>query len=44
MEVDGAGMVVGFEEKPSNPGSNLVNAGMYAFHPGVLDEIGSAAE
>jgi mannose-1-phosphate guanylyltransferase len=40
VELDVAGMVVGFEEKPSNPVSNLVNAGMYAFHPGVLDEIG----
>jgi mannose-1-phosphate guanylyltransferase len=40
VELDTAGLVVGFQEKPSNPVSNLVNAGMYAFHPGVLDEIG----
>jgi len=31
--------VTGFVEKPSNPVSNLVNAGIYAFHPDVLDEI-----
>ncbi len=40
VELDAAGTVVGFEEKPSQPVSDLVNAGMYAFHPGVLDEIG----
>ena len=34
------GTVVGFTEKPSQPVSDLVNAGMYAFHPRVLDEIG----
>ena len=36
------GRVTGFEEKPEHPVSDLVNAGMYAFHPAVLDEIGSA--
>jgi mannose-1-phosphate guanylyltransferase len=40
VELDAAGTVVGFTEKPSQPVSNLVNAGMYAFHPRVLDEIG----
>jgi mannose-1-phosphate guanylyltransferase len=40
MELDAAGMVIGFTEKPNRPVSDLVNAGMYAFHPGVLDEIG----
>jgi mannose-1-phosphate guanylyltransferase len=39
VEVDEAGTVVGFHEKPANPVSDLVNAGMYAFHPSVLDEI-----
>jgi mannose-1-phosphate guanylyltransferase len=34
-----AGRVVGFVEKPANPSSDLANAGMYAFHPWVLDEI-----
>ena len=40
VELDGTGVIVGFEEKPANPVSDLVNAGMYAFHPGVLDELG----
>jgi mannose-1-phosphate guanylyltransferase len=40
VELDGAGTVVGFTEKPSQPVSDLVNAGMYALHPRVLDEIG----
>jgi mannose-1-phosphate guanylyltransferase len=40
VELDAAGTVTGFTEKPSHPVSDLVNAGMYAFHPGVLDEIG----
>ena len=40
MELDASGTVVGFEEKPANPVSDLVNAGMYAFHPNVLDELG----
>ena len=40
VELDASGTVVGFAEKPSQPVSDLVNAGMYAFHPRVLDEIG----
>jgi mannose-1-phosphate guanylyltransferase len=39
VELDAAGTVIGFAEKPSRPVSDLVNAGMYAFHPAVLDEI-----
>jgi mannose-1-phosphate guanylyltransferase len=39
VELDGARKVVGFVEKPSAPVSDLTNAGMYAFHPSVLDEI-----
>jgi len=39
LELDAAGTVVGFTEKPSQPVSDLANAGMYAFHPRVLDEI-----
>jgi mannose-1-phosphate guanylyltransferase len=42
VEVDVAGRVVGFAEKPAEPVSDLVNAGMYAFHPSVLDEIEGA--
>ena len=40
VELDPAGRVAGFAEKPAEPVSDLVNAGMYAFHPSVLDEIG----
>jgi len=39
VEVDADGTVTGFTEKPSQPVSDLTNAGMYAFHPGLLDEI-----
>jgi mannose-1-phosphate guanylyltransferase len=42
VELDGAGQVAGFVEKPSQPVSDLVNAGMYAFHPSLLDEITGA--
>jgi mannose-1-phosphate guanylyltransferase len=40
VELDASGTVIGFVEKPMNPVSDLVNAGMYAFHSSVLDEIG----
>jgi mannose-1-phosphate guanylyltransferase len=40
LELDGAGWVAGFAEKPAHPVSDLVNAGMYAFGLAVLDEIG----
>jgi mannose-1-phosphate guanylyltransferase len=39
MEVDSDGTVIGFAEKPEHPVSDLVNAGVYAFQPAVLDEI-----
>ena len=39
VEIDAAGRVIGFVEKPANPVSDLTNAGMYALHPSVLDEI-----
>jgi mannose-1-phosphate guanylyltransferase len=39
VEVDAAGTVTGFTEKPSQPLSDLTNAGMYAFHPSLLEEI-----
>jgi mannose-1-phosphate guanylyltransferase len=39
VEVDQSGRMVGFEEKPSVPKSDLANAGMYAFDSSVLDEI-----
>jgi mannose-1-phosphate guanylyltransferase len=39
VELDETARVVGFVEKPRNPRSDLVNAGMYAFAPAVVDEI-----
>ncbi len=39
VEVDDTGMVAGFAEKPSQPVSDLVNAGMYAFQPSLLTEM-----
>jgi mannose-1-phosphate guanylyltransferase len=42
VELDAVGRVVGFVEKPASPVSDLTNAGMYAFHPSVLDEIDGA--
>ena len=42
VEFDVTGRVTGFAEKPSQPVSDLVNAGMYAFHPSLLDEITGA--
>jgi len=42
VEVDGTGQVLSFAEKPAAPACDLTNAGMYAFHPGVLAEINGA--
>ena len=39
VELDDDGRVVGFAEKPSRPVSDLANAGIYAFHPSVLDDV-----
>lgn len=39
LELDGAGHVISFEEKPAEPRSNLVNAGLYAISSGLLDEF-----
>jgi len=39
VELDAAGTVVGFTEKPAEPVSDLTNAGLYAFRPAVLDLI-----
>lgn len=41
VETDETGCVTGFTEKPSRPVSDLTNAGMYVFHPDVLNEIGT---
>ncbi len=39
LEIDESDRMTGFAEKPPQPTSDLVNAGMYAFSPAVLDEI-----
>jgi mannose-1-phosphate guanylyltransferase len=39
IEVDDRGVVVSFAEKPPCPSTDVANAGMYAFHPSVLDEV-----
>ena len=39
VELDAVGRIIGFAEKPSEPVSDLTNAGMYAFDSSVLDEI-----
>ena len=39
VETDVSATLVGFTEKPEHPVSDLVNAGIYAFSPSVLDEI-----
>ncbi len=39
LGTDTDGTVTAFTEKPQHPVSDLVNAGMYAFSPRVLDEI-----
>ena len=39
VELDATGLIIGFVEKPSEPVSDLTNAGLYAFRPGVIDEI-----
>ena len=39
VELGPTGRVIGFVEKPSQPASDLTNAGIYAFQPRVIDEI-----
>jgi mannose-1-phosphate guanylyltransferase len=39
VELDATDTITGFIEKPREPASDLVNAGIYAFHPDVLDEV-----
>lgn len=40
VDVDSDGRVVAFVEKPADPPSDLANAGIYAFHPDVIDLVG----
>jgi mannose-1-phosphate guanylyltransferase len=39
LEVDGEGLLVGFEEKPAYPRGDLANAGLYALGCEVLDLV-----
>jgi mannose-1-phosphate guanylyltransferase len=39
VELDDGGRVVGFSEKPARPVSDLANAGIYAFHSRLLDDV-----
>jgi glucose-1-phosphate thymidylyltransferase len=38
-ELDGEGRVVGFEEKPARPKSNMIPIGIYFFRPSVFEVI-----
>lgn len=38
-ELDEHRKVISFVEKPAEPTTNLANAGLYVFHPGVIDLI-----
>jgi glucose-1-phosphate thymidylyltransferase len=38
-ELDGAGAIVGFEEKPERPKSDLIPIGVYLFRPSVFEVI-----
>jgi mannose-1-phosphate guanylyltransferase len=40
VELDSARVVVGFEEKPTHPRSNLANAAVYLLSQTALDEVG----
>ncbi len=39
-ELDGDGRIVGFEEKPEHPKSDLIPIGVYLFRPSVFEAIG----
>ena len=43
VELDAAGTVVAFEEKPERPRSNVANAGLYVFDTALLDDLDYAA-
>jgi mannose-1-phosphate guanylyltransferase len=39
VEIDRDGLIVGFEEKPAHPRSNLANAGLYIAEVGLFDRL-----
>ena len=44
VELDSARVVVGFEEKPTHPRSNLANAAVYLLSQTALDEVGESRD
>ncbi|MEN9301472.1 MAG: hypothetical protein RLZZ254_1253 [Actinomycetota bacterium] len=44
VELDSAGVIVGFEEKPAHPRSNLANAAVYLLSQTALDEVGESRD
>ena len=38
-DIDGNGVIVGFEEKPAQPRSNLANAGLYVAEAELFDRL-----
>ncbi len=44
VEIDPQGVVIGFEEKPTAPRSNLANAAVYLMSQIALDEVGSSRD
>lgn len=44
VELDPRGVVVGFEEKPRDPRSNLANAAVYLMSQLALDEVGNSRD
>jgi len=44
VELDTAGVVVGFEEKPSSPRSNLANAAVYLLSQAALNAVGDSRD
>jgi len=44
VEIDSQDVVIGFEEKPTAPRSNLANAAVYLMSQVALDEVGSSRD
>jgi mannose-1-phosphate guanylyltransferase len=44
VELDTVGLVVGFEEKPAQPRSNLANAAVYLLSQAALNEVGDSRD
>ena len=44
VELDSAGVIVGFEEKPKHPKGNLANAAVYLLSQAALNEVGESRD